>query len=535
MPCYLQIWFQNRRRKDVVANQKAADGIPVELPRTTTPEAQMVPPDVMSGVLRELMKYDGDYKKQLKMKAKPKSKSATDRAKPYDLSKSGHQRNRSDSQGYDTSPRANSVSSGGSPGYDYDAQGHFNKSPSLTCTMPMSAMFSHTSPEGFPASFSSTFSSTPSTGYHSNQSSPPQSVATPSAYQHSANSSASSTPPAGANQSVRSPYNSSPINLAGASAISPENQQNVRLSEDQQSLCGKSSSPINETSKSTQHSIPSNEQLDMIAPPNAVAPQDFDLPPMYPLSALESPKNKSPQNESEKSNELDSSSDSCHDPATSSSQSLSVDIPTSSEGPPSSTPATTTPYSWHVPAGHMMSGASGGENAMTSHYPHQMSAYPPNQTIPPNFHGYGGFGEMNMRSYSGGNDSKVNLDRVFPFPLVAEQAMRFTSFPPYTPEGYGSSMKNEATGSYRDHYQPLLIASYANPYYGQDVKGESQCKSDVYIIWFFLTLSYKTCCIYSVMCACFPLLLIFVIQIFISAVSVYLFIPFAPKTWCSRI
>ncbi len=205
--------------------------------------------------------------------------------------------------------------------------------------------------------------------------------------------------------------------------------------------------------------IPTSHGLDMPGPPNAVAP-GCSLPPsiMEKLrnkvkAETEPPRQEIPPNQVAPPSEPIPSSGVSVSPT----QPLTVHIPNamlspkSAAGnmfgppPPMAIPVNT--MAWHQ-------GTKPEMNEYTQY----------SRDVPSNS------GRPVMQNFGPGGDA-INLERVFPFPLVAESPMMLSSIPSYN-DSYQSGLKPGPQGAPapygRDPYHPLMISSFNNPYYTQD-------------------------------------------------------------------
>ncbi len=209
--------------------------------------------------------------------------------------------------------------------------------------------------------------------------------------------------------------------------------------------------------ENTAYYIPTSHGLDMPGPPNAVAPE-CSLPP----SVMERLRNKvkaeaEPPHQAIPPNQVAPASDPIPH-SISPTQPLTVHIPNAllspksaasnmyGPPPPMAIPVNTVP--WHHQA------TKPGVDEYTQY----------SRDVPANS------GRPGMQNHGPGGDS-INLDRVFPFPIVAESPMMLSTIPSYS-DSYQSGLKPGAQGAPapygRDQYHPLMISSFNNPYYTQD-------------------------------------------------------------------
>ncbi len=394
-----QIWFQNRRRKDVVAKQNGET-----LPQLEK-DNKMVPSSVMSGVISELIKYEGDPKGK-----KLKAKITTDhRAKPYSTPKSGKQ-NR-----------------GGH---------HYNKQVNLSCQQNNFNQHHNHSPS--PINMAASTTASPQMCVDNDMS-------------------------------------------AMLEVLSPESIASVgqRLSEEFNTSSNSNSSGGGHRNHSVgrlsgMNDIPSNEQLDMIAPPNTVVPNtDIGIISNFHHRDSESPRlspsNKLVQSPQGSDVSPSGSAQSPTGPPISASSTMTcstqaTSMQTQAFNPYYNKPSqfSNTEYTHYqrdmTPPGH------GGMKQEL--HPFATMAYTSHTPMMPSFAGH----------TSDNTDIKpgqMNLDKVFPFPLVAEPSMMISSLPSYGNEGYASGAFKPPHPSnppvythHRDPYQPLLISPFNNPYYG---------------------------------------------------------------------
>ena len=492
----------------------------------------MVPSTIMSGVVTELLRYADDQKNNKKSKAKNAGTAQNQRPKPYDRPANNTTRN-------DMSP--------GDGTCDLTEGRADRMSYSPPSSNQLMTPFNHSTPtyQSSDASFQSVSTSqnpSPANNHSPHHSSPANSHSSP-AYQHP--SPATHYPSPATQPSPVNPHQSpasrqpSPTSLHSGSegGSSPLSVGTPTI------FCPSRLTPPGPTPPPGARLIPSTEQLDMVSPPNAVAPGAPDSP----LGDSDRDTD-SPGSEPEEPIPLKSSGPDA--PGSSRRTVRPVEVPpnvTLSTSDPLPTVSTVTSQNRHPMFSHYsrvatyhstnLSSSSGGTGSAAIHAPipsyrppapqgwladQQRAAhldsylaaghkapgrleyglfspdgpsYPPQLGQPqpglypglphhphhphPNMAGR----HPDFSAYKHPTPSvdpampPLGFDRVFPFPMMsADPPLRLSTLPPaysgdphYNPPGYTPpSGPHPQHPLYRDPYQPLLISSLSNPYYGMD-------------------------------------------------------------------